>query len=91
MASGNTAGPSGIVPEMLKPVSEAGAVDVHDHIEDIPSDRCIPTDRQKSYIVNRYKGKRDALNKEQLQGLEVDRKSNEGDGACGGGTHRAKS
>ena len=33
MASGKKAGPSGIVPEMLKPVGEAGAVKVHGFIE----------------------------------------------------------
>ena len=34
MASGKAAGPSGIVAEMLKPVGEAGAVEVRDLIED---------------------------------------------------------
>ena len=44
MASGKEAGPSGIVAEMLKPVGEAGAVEVRDLIEDIISEGCIPTD-----------------------------------------------
>ena len=35
IASGKAAGPSGIVAEMLKPVGEAGAVEVRDLIEDI--------------------------------------------------------
>ena len=35
MASGKAAGPSGIVTEMLKPVGEAGAMEVRDLIEDI--------------------------------------------------------
>ena len=35
---------SGIVAEMLKPVGEAGAVEVRDLIEDIISEGCIPTD-----------------------------------------------
>ena len=35
MASGKAAGPSGIVAEMLKPVGEAGTVEVRDLIEDI--------------------------------------------------------
>ena len=44
MASGKAAGPSGIVPEVLKPKSEAGAVGVRDHIEGIFSEGCIPND-----------------------------------------------
>ena len=35
MDSGKAAGPSGIVAEMLKPVGEAGALEVRDLIEDI--------------------------------------------------------
>ena len=41
MASGKAAGPSGIVAEMLKPVGEAGAMEVRDLIEDIISEGCI--------------------------------------------------
>ena len=63
MASGKAAGPSGIVAEMLKPVGEAGAVEVCDLIEDIISEGCIPTDWQESFIVNLYKGKGDTLNR----------------------------
>ena len=60
MASGKAAGPPGIVAEMLKPVGEAGMVEVRDLIEDIVSEGCISTDWQESYIVNLYKGKGDA-------------------------------
>ena len=38
------AGPSGIVPEVLKPDSEAGVVEVRDLIDDITSEGCIPSD-----------------------------------------------
>ena len=44
MATGNVAGPSGFVPKMTKPVSEAGAVEVYDYIEDINAMVCIQTD-----------------------------------------------
>ena len=71
MASGKAAGPSGIVAEMLKPVGEAGAVEVHDLIEDIISEGCIPTDWQESFIVNLYKGKGDALNRGIYRGLKL--------------------
>ena len=71
MASGKAAGPSGIVAETLKPVGEAGAVEVRDLIEDIISEGCIPTDWQESYIVNLYKGKGDALNRGNYKGLKL--------------------
>ena len=69
MASGKAAGPSGIVAEMLKPVGEAGAVEVRDLIEDIISEGCIPTDWQESFIVSLYKG--DALNRGNYRGLKL--------------------
>ena len=71
MASGKAAGPSGIVAEMLKPVGEAGAVEVRDLIEDIISEGCIPTDWQESFIVNLYKGKGYALNRGNYRGLKL--------------------
>ena len=71
MASGKAAGPSGIVAEMLKPVGEAGTVEVCDLIEDIISEGCIPTDWQESFIVNLYKGKGDALNRGNYRGLKL--------------------
>ena len=71
MASGKAAGPSGIVAEMLKPVGQAGAVEVLDLIEDIISEGCIPTDWQESFIVNLYKGKGDALNRGNYRGLKL--------------------
>ena len=71
MASGKAAGPSGIVAEMLKPVGEAGAVEVRDLIEDIISEGCIPTDWQESFIVNLYWAKGDALNRGNYRGLKL--------------------
>ena len=71
MASGKAAGPSGIVAEMLKPVGEAGTVEVRDLIEDIISEGCIPTDWQESFIVNLYKGKGNALNRGNYRGLKL--------------------
>ena len=68
MASGEAAELSGIVPEVLKPVSEAGNVEVGDHIEEIFSEGCIPTDWQESYIFNLYKGKWEALHREATTG-----------------------
>ena len=70
MASGKAAGPSGIVADMLKPVGEAGAVEVRDLIEDFISEGGIPTDWQESF-VNVYKGKGDALNRGNYRGLKL--------------------
>ena len=71
MAAGKTAGPSGIVAEMLTPVGEAGAEEVCDLVENIISEGCIPTDWQESFIVNLYKGKGDALNRGNYRGLKL--------------------
>ena len=71
MASGKAARPSGIVAEMLKPVGEAGAEEVHDLVENIISEGCIPTDWQESFIVCLYKGKGDALNRGNYRGLKL--------------------
>ena len=71
MDSGKAAGPSGIVAEMLKPVGESGAIEVHHLIEDIISEGRIPTDWQESYIVKLYKGKGDALNRGNYRGLKL--------------------
>ena len=51
-----------------KPDSEAGAIEVRDHIEDIISGGSIPTDWQESYIINQYEGKWEALNKNSTTG-----------------------
>ena len=72
MASGKAAGPSIIVAEMLKPVGEAGAVEVRDLIADIILEGCIPTNWQESFIVNLYKGKGDALNRGNYRGLLIE-------------------
>ena len=52
---------------MLKPVGEAGEIEV----EDIISEGCIPTDWQESFNVNLYKGKGDALNRGNYRGLKL--------------------
>ena len=71
MACGKAAGPSGIVAEMLKPVWEAGTVEVRDLTEDIILEGCIPTGWQEGFIVNLYKGKEDALNRGNYRGLKL--------------------
>ena len=71
MASGKAEGPSGIIAEMLKPVGEAGALEVCDLGENIISEGFIPTDWKESFTVNLYKGKGDALNRGNYRGLKL--------------------
>ena len=71
MTSGKAAKQSGVVAEMLKPLGEAGAVELRNLIEDTISEGCIPTDWQESYSVSLYEGKEDALNKGKYRGLKL--------------------
>ena len=56
---------------MLKPVGEAGAIEVHALIEDIISEGSIPIEWQESFIVNLFKCKGDALNRGNYMGLKL--------------------
>ena len=56
---------------MLKPVGEACAAEVHDLIEDIKPEGCIPTKWVESFVVNLCKGKGDALNRGNYRGLKL--------------------
>ena len=71
MTSGKAAEPSGIAAEMLKPVGEAGAIKVHDLIEENISEGCLQTDWQESYIVNLFQGKGNALNRGNYRVLKL--------------------
>ena len=71
MKPGKSAGPSGIVAEMLKPAGEVGADMVLNLVMAIIAEGKIPTDWQDSYIVNLYKGKGDALNRGNYRGLKL--------------------
>ena len=44
---------------------------MHSLVENIISEGCIPTDWQESFIVNLYKGKGDALNRDNYRGLKL--------------------
>src|SRR5260221_7084784 len=61
MKIGKAAGPSGVVAEMLKAAGEAGILWVTDVCNAIVKEGRIPVDWRKSWMVNVYKGKRDAL------------------------------
>ena len=59
MKSGKTAGPSGIVVEMIKAAGDTGATMIHDLATVIIPDGKVPTYWEKSFTICLYKG--DAL------------------------------
>ena len=71
MKSGKAAGPSGIVVEMIKAAGDTGATMVRDLATVIIRDGKVPTDREQSFIVCLYKGKGDALDRGNYQGLKL--------------------
>ena len=70
MKTGKAAGPSGIVPEMLKASGDTGARLVTDLANDMVRNGVIPSDWEDSFIINIYKGKGDALERGNYRGLK---------------------
>ena len=71
MISGKAAGPSGVVSEMIKASGGAGIELIRDLINTNITQNCIPSDWQYSYIVNLYKGKSDALVRDNYRDLKL--------------------
>ena len=71
MKSGKAAGPSSIVVEMIRPAGDTGATMIRDLATAIIRDGKVPTDWVKSFIVCLYKGKGDALDRGNYQGLKL--------------------
>ena len=73
MKSGKTAGPSGIVVEMIKAAGDTGATMIRDlaTCTAIIRDGKVPTDWEQSFIVCFYKGKGDALERGNYRGLKL--------------------
>ena len=71
MKTGKSAGPSGIVAEMLKASGDTGARLVADLANDIVRNGAIPSDWEHSFIINIYKGKGDALERGNYRGLKL--------------------
>jgi Reverse transcriptase (RNA-dependent DNA polymerase) len=69
--SGKAAGPSGIVVELLKASGEDGVQWVTNVCNKVVSDGCIPEDWSKSWMVNVYKGKGDALECGSYHGIKL--------------------
>ena len=71
MKSGKTAGPSGIVVEMIKAAGDRVANMIRDLATAIICDGKVPTDWEQSFIVCLYKGKGDLLDRGNYRGLEL--------------------
>ena len=69
--SGKAAGPSGIVVEMIKAAGDTGATMIRDLATAIIRDGKVPTDWEQSFIVCLNKGKGDALDRGNYQGLKL--------------------
>ena len=71
MKSGKAAGPSGIIVEMLKAAGDTGITFLRELITSVVTHGKIPEDWEKSFILNLYKGKGDALNRGNYRGLKL--------------------
>ena len=73
MKSGKAAGPSGVLAEMLKATGEEGIGLTRDRdlVEEVFSTGVIPKDWEESIILSLYKGKGEALDRENYRGLKL--------------------
>ena len=71
MKSGKSAGPSGIIVEMLKAAGSKGIDFLCELIISVVKHGKIPEDWEMSFILNLYKGKGDALNRGNYRGLKL--------------------
>ena len=71
MKCGKSAGPSGVVAEMLKAAGDEGVELIRQLAEAVFSSGDIPEDWEKSFILNLHKGKGDALDRGNYRGLKL--------------------
>ena len=71
MKTSKAAGPSGIVIEMIRSAGEELAKPITNLANRIVKEGCIPSDWNLSYIVSLYKGKGDALSRDNYRGLKM--------------------
>ena len=71
MKSGKSAGPSGIIVEMLKAAGSKGIDFLRELIISVVKHGKIPEDWEMSFILNLYKGKGNALNRGNYRGLKL--------------------
>ena len=71
MKAGKAPGPSGIVVEMIQATGDMGASMIRDLAVAIIRDGKVPSDWEQSFIVCLYKGKGDALERDNYRGLKL--------------------
>eukprot|EP00111_Clytia_hemisphaerica_P018805 TCONS_00055595-protein len=71
MKSGKSAGPSGIVPEMLKISYESVVPKLTSLINMIIREGKVPAEWNESFIISLYKGKGDSLECSNYRGLKL--------------------
>ena len=71
MKTGKAAGPSGIVIEMIRSAGKEIIKSITNLANRIIKEGCIPSDWNLSYIVSLYKGKGDALSRDNYRGLKL--------------------
>ena len=71
MKTGKAAGPSGIVIEMIRSAGKEIVKSITNLASRIIKESRVPSDWTLSYIVSLYKGKSDALSRENYRGLKV--------------------
>src|SRR3989441_8054585 len=68
---GKAAGPSGVAADMLKAAGEAGVRWVTDICNEVVRSGVVPVDWKRSWIVNVYKGKGNALDCSSCRGIKL--------------------
>src|SRR4051812_4863015 len=69
--SGKAAGPSGVAVDMLKAAGEAGVKWVTDICNEVVRSGVVPVDWRRSWMVNVYKGKGNALECSSYRGIKL--------------------
>ena len=71
MKQGKSAGPTGVVAEMLKAAGETGTLWMTEVCNAVVKDGKVPEDWSRSWMVNVYKGKGDALTCGSYRGIKL--------------------
>ena len=71
MKQGKSVGPTGVVAEILKAAGEIGTLWMTDVCNAVVKDGEVPEDRSKSWMVNVYEGKGDALTCGSYRGIKL--------------------
>src|SRR2546425_8699159 len=69
--SGKAAGPSGVAADMLKAAGEAEVKWVTDTCNEVVRSGVVPADWRRSWMVNVYKGKGDAIECSSYRGIKL--------------------